>query len=99
VLAAVYPTARDRHTFPELWRDEGLEPHKVRRVYLAGSLEPNVKIDITAYLSRKIASVLEHRTQIGDPDALVKRLREARDADFDDSTPVYTESYRLMVLR
>ena len=29
-LAAVFPTARDRLTFPELL-EEGLEPHKVRR--------------------------------------------------------------------
>src|SRR5262249_15308801 len=35
-LDAVYPSARDRFTFVELWRDEGLEPHKVRYVYLSG---------------------------------------------------------------
>src|SRR5579859_5287321 len=34
-LDAVYPTARDRLNFIELWRDEGLETHKVRYVYLA----------------------------------------------------------------
>ncbi len=35
-LASVYPAARDRLNFPELARDEGLEPWKVRQVLLTG---------------------------------------------------------------
>ena len=35
-LAAVYPAARDRLNFPELWTDEGLEPWKVRQVLVSG---------------------------------------------------------------
>ncbi|PJF36920.1 MAG: PIG-L family deacetylase [Candidatus Thermofonsia Clade 1 bacterium] len=98
-LAAVYPSARDRLTFIELWRDEGLAPHKVRQVYLAGTLDPNRKVDITAYLERKIEAISQHRSQVKDFEALRKRLRESRDADFDDDTPLYTESYRVLTLR
>jgi LmbE family N-acetylglucosaminyl deacetylase len=99
VLAAVYPTARDRHNFVELWRDEGLEPHKVRRVYLAGTLSPNVRVDISNVLERKIAAILEHHTQIKDPEALIKRQHENRDPEFDDAQALYTESYRVLNLR
>ena len=45
-LAAVYPAARDHLNFPELWRDEKLEPWKVRQVLLTGVEEPNLWIDI-----------------------------------------------------
>ncbi|HUG15836.1 MAG TPA: PIG-L family deacetylase, partial [Thermomicrobiales bacterium] len=37
-LAALFPSARDRLTFPELLA-EGLEPHKVNEVYIASSEE------------------------------------------------------------
>lgn len=98
-LAAIYPAARDRHTFAELWRDEGLEPHKVRRVYLAGTLDPNFKVDITAYLDRKIDAIRQHASQVKDPAAMEKRLRENADSDFDGDPKVYTESYRVLTLR
>lgn len=98
-LAAVYPSARDRLTFIELWRDEGLAPHKVRQVYLAGTLEPNRKVDITAYLERKIEAISQHRSQVKDIEALTKRLRENNDAEFEDDPPLYTESYRVLTLR
>jgi LmbE family N-acetylglucosaminyl deacetylase len=97
-LAAIYPSARDHLTFIELWRDEGLAPHKVRQVYLAGTLEPNRKVDITAYLERKLEAISQHRSQVKDIEALSKRLRESSDADFDEP-PLYTESYRVLTLR
>jgi len=97
-LAAVYPAARDHLNFVELDRDEGLAPHKVRRVYLAGSQAPNVRIDISAVLETKIAAILEHKTQIKDAAALIKRQRDALDAEF-DQVDRYTESYRLLTLR
>jgi LmbE family N-acetylglucosaminyl deacetylase len=101
VLAAVYPSARDRHTFVELWRDEGLEPHKVRRVYLAGTLNPNVKVNITDYLDRKLAAIQEHRSQIKDVDALTKRQRDNFDAEFGEDLEwrLYIEAFRVLTLR
>ena len=64
-LAAIFPSARDRLTFPELL-DEGLEPHKVGEVYLAGALEPDMAIDITAQMGKKIDSLRAHASQVGD---------------------------------
>ncbi|MDW8059636.1 MAG: PIG-L deacetylase family protein [Thermomicrobium sp.] len=66
-LAAVFPSARDRLTFPELV-EEGLEPHVVRYVYLTGSREPDVFVDITEVFERKIAALRAHRSQLGDWD-------------------------------
>ena len=98
-LAAVYPAARDRLTFVELWRDEGLEPHKVKQVYLAGTLSPNAKVDITTVLERKIAAISEHKSQVKDVDALTKRLRDNSDSELRGDLPVYTESFRVLTLR
>jgi LmbE family N-acetylglucosaminyl deacetylase len=72
-LAAVFPAARDRMNFPELLA-EGLEPHKVREIYLAGALTPDVAIDVTAYMERKLESLRAHVSQIGDwdPEPMVR---------------------------
>ena len=61
---AVFPSARDRLTFPELLTD-GLEPHKVAQLWLAGSNEPNVWVDITGTLELKQAAMLKHPSQFG----------------------------------
>ncbi len=96
-LDAVYPSARDRLTFVELWREEGLEPHKVRQVYLSGTRDPNAKVDITAVLDKKIAAICEHRSQVKDPEAMSKRQRDNVDPGFAD--PVYTEQFHVLTLR
>lgn len=98
-MDAVYPTARDRHNFPDLWRAEGLEPHKVRKVYLAGTQQPNVKFNITSVIDRKIQAILCHKSQVKDVDGMLARQRDARDMDFDETNPVYTESYHTLTLR
>lgn len=66
-LAAVFPSARDRLTFPELLA-EGLEPHTVREVYLSGTSEPDYWVDITEYFGRKIEALRAHASQMGDWD-------------------------------
>lgn len=66
-LAAVFPSVRDRLTFPELL-EQGLEPHIVGHVYLAGAREPDVFVDITAFFDQKIAALRAHRSQMGDWD-------------------------------
>ncbi|MBX6341099.1 MAG: PIG-L family deacetylase [Thermomicrobiaceae bacterium] len=63
-LAAVFPSARDRLTFPQLIA-EGLEPHKTAEVYLAGSDDADVFIDITDYFATKVEALKAHASQIG----------------------------------
>ncbi len=98
VLAAVYPSARDPHYFPELLQ-EGLQPHKVRHVFLSGTRDPNFKVNISAVLDQKIGAILSHRSQIKDPEGLIKRQRANIDPDYGEEAQVYTESYHLLTLR
>jgi len=74
-LNAIYPTARDRLNFPEQ-EAEGLEPHKVREVYLWGSREPNTWVDIEPAFEAKVRALTCHKTQIAKPEELAKRMRE-----------------------
>ena len=61
---AVFPSARDRLTFPELLT-EGLEPHKVAEIWLGASERANAWVDISATLDVKIEALKAHPSQLG----------------------------------
>jgi LmbE family N-acetylglucosaminyl deacetylase len=61
-LRAVYPDARNPHAFPELAEDEGLAPHSVPRVWIAGTVAATIAIDTTANIDRKIEALRQHRS-------------------------------------
>lgn len=64
-IDAVFPTARDRLTFPELLAD-GLEPHKVAQLWLGAPAQPNTVVDITDTLELKCKALLAHPSQFGE---------------------------------
>jgi LmbE family N-acetylglucosaminyl deacetylase len=66
-LAAVYPCARDRMTFPDLL-EQGLEPHKVKEVWIQGTSNPDHFIDITNTIETKVRALKAHHSQVGERD-------------------------------
>jgi LmbE family N-acetylglucosaminyl deacetylase len=73
-LQAVYPDARNPHSYPELLAD-GLEPHAVEEVWLMASPRSGRGVDITSNIERKIAALRCHRSQLADPDKLEELIR------------------------
>ncbi len=67
-LAAVYPTARDRLTFPELLA-EGLEPHKVREVWVMDQENADHQVDVTEYIETAVEALRAHASQVDPEDA------------------------------
>lgn len=61
-LAAVFPSCRLASFYPEQLA-EGLEPHAVHMLLLAGGDEPNVFVDIADTFERKVAALELHATQ------------------------------------
>jgi LmbE family N-acetylglucosaminyl deacetylase len=97
-LDAVFPSARDHLTFIELWKDENLEPHIVREVWVCGTLQPDITLDVTETWEIKILALYEHRSQIGDPEKLAERMRSRRTADSTPENPRYEEKFRRLIL-
>ena len=94
-IDAVFPTARDRLTFPELLA-EGLEPHKVAQLWLGAAAEPNVFIDIGETLDVKCDALRAHPSQLGeDVVEFAKQLARwgAEGQDFE-----FGESFRRFIL-
>ncbi len=97
-LDAVFPAARDHLNFVDLWRDENLEPHIVREVWISLPQEANISLDVTEYWELKLHALLEHQSQIGDPAMLKERLRSRHTLDSSPENPRFEEHFKMLVL-
>jgi LmbE family N-acetylglucosaminyl deacetylase len=95
-LEAIFPAASMRLVFPEL-AEEGLTPHQVKQVYIWGSPEPNLWVDISATLDLKIRALCQHKSQLGDWDPTERVTEWARERAQGHGMP-YAETFRRMVL-
>jgi LmbE family N-acetylglucosaminyl deacetylase len=73
-LSAVYPDARNPFAHPELL-DEGYEPWVAEEVYVMTPTEPDVFVDITDTVDRKIEALRSHVSQMPDPAGIEERIR------------------------
>jgi LmbE family N-acetylglucosaminyl deacetylase len=97
-LDACAPAATSPHYFPEL-RAEGLDVHQVQAVYLSGTLEPNLWIDIGATLERKIEALFCHRSQLVETGEWFREfLRESAIAAGRAAGVTYAEAFRRISL-
>src|ERR671932_680944 len=62
-LAAVIPGSDTRLAYPELL-DEGLEPVKLKGVWLMMNTEPNLVVDVSDVMDKRIESVRCHVSQL-----------------------------------
>jgi LmbE family N-acetylglucosaminyl deacetylase len=74
-LAAIYPMSQNPWDFPELL-DEGLLPHKISEIYIAGAPNINHFVDISYVMGIKIEALLCHASQfIGRTEDVEKMVR------------------------
>ncbi|MGH2448802.1 MAG: PIG-L deacetylase family protein [Chloroflexota bacterium] len=66
-FAAVYPSARDRLTFPDLLA-RGLEPHVTSELWVSGSSEADYFVDISGTIDLKVKALQAHQSQVGERD-------------------------------
>lgn len=93
-LAAIFPSAGNRLYFPELLV-EGLEPHKIKQVYISSPADADTFIDISDFMGRKIEALRAHACQMGDwdPDEPVREWNAA-DGKRHDPPVAYAEDFR-----
>ena len=99
-LAAVFPTARDHMTFPELL-EEGFEPHKVAEVWIMGHPEPDVFIDVTDHVETAVKALAEHKSQTGGRpyEEMLPRMKEWRRRGSVGKGMLYSESFKRISFR
>ena len=74
-IQAVYPDARNRFAFMDLL-DEGLEPWRVKEVWVTSMVTPNHYVDITETFANKMAALHAHVSQTAHNADLEKMVRE-----------------------
>ena len=100
-MAAVFPTARDHKTFPELYNDENLEPHKVEEVWIMGHPEPDIIIDITDTIDQSIDALYSHKSQMGgrSKEEVKERVGEWRKTRGREKGVQYADTFKRISLR
>ena len=94
-LSAVFPTARDHLTFPELIA-EGLEAHKVKEVLILGHPHPDKWINVTKYIDTAIQALLKHKSQMHDrpDDEIGQHMHEWRQRTGQGHEMEYAEAFK-----
>lgn len=96
-LEAIFPASQNHRYFPELLT-EGLEPHRVREVWIDSiSDEANIHVDVTAVVDRKVAALRAHKSQMldHDPDEWIRDWM--RESGKKHDPPVeYAEAFKVM---
>lgn len=92
-LDAIYPTARDHLNFPQHLA-EGLQPHKVREIYVWGSNEPNFTVDITDVIDIKLQALMAHVSQFGHREDFLQFARER----WRNENGRYVEQFRQIIM-
>jgi len=97
-LSAVFPTARDRLTYPEML-DEGLEPHKVREVWVMLGPERGDHFNEISDedMETAIRALKAHASQV--PPEAAERLREWKGGTGEQKGLKYAEAFKVIKLR
>ncbi len=94
---AIFPAARNPMSFPGLVR-EGLLPHRVRRLYLSGSNEPTVRVDIGDRLERKLEALRCHVSQGAGGDESLANVRKRAASEGEAIGVAAAEAFRLVII-
>ena len=100
-LDAVFPCARDHLHFVELWRDEGLEPHKTPAILFWGTEKADTTIDISGSLGAKIKAIAAHKSQMDgrNPKEIEDYVRARAKIEEGGSGMEYIEEFRKVTFR
>jgi len=99
VLDAVFPAVNNPFFFPELIKNEGLQPHKVREGWVSLTGNPTVTLDVTNTWEIKVLALKEHKSQIGDPKEFEQRMRARKSEKSTKENEYYEENFRVIKFR
>jgi LmbE family N-acetylglucosaminyl deacetylase len=98
-IFAIYPDARNPFAHTALLDDEGLEAWTVHDVWVMGAPTSNTYVDVSAEIDLKLAAILEHSSQVANPEEMSERVRGwletiAQEGGLEDGT--YAECFNVV---
>lgn len=82
--------------FPEQLRDEKLQPHLVHEIFLWGSEEPDLFVDISEHIDSKVDALKKHASQINDPSGRGERIRARSQSVGERVGLPFAEAFRVL---
>lgn len=75
VVDAAFPASGSPAFYSEMLKEEGLFPHTPSEIWMSLTNQPNVVLDVTEYIEKKLLALHEHRSQVGNLDEFDLRMR------------------------
>jgi len=94
---AVFPAAGQPNLFEEL-EEEGLQAHKVRKVYISMRSEGTTFVNISDTIDLKIEALKQHVSQVGKSKELDKNVRQWASERGKHVEMPYAESFRVLTI-
>ncbi len=98
-LSAVFPAVGNPFYFPELIREESLQPYTPNEIWLSMPSEANVTIDTTEEYAQKVLALHEHASQIGQIPDFDKYMLSRRVEGSTEENPRFEEKFRRLYKR
>ncbi len=95
---AVYPAARNAMAFRHLAR-AGLAPHRVERLFLFWTDRPDIWVDVSDYVDRKVDALRAHVSQLRNPDETFERVRMRLRDEGEKAGVAAADAFRLVQFR
>ncbi len=96
VVDSANPAPHLPHYYPDQIQ-AGLKPHRVQEVWLSLTGQPDVVMDVSDLWNRKLEALLQHKSQVGEPEAFKKEMAGWHTEDSTDEQPRYTEEFRRFI--
>jgi LmbE family N-acetylglucosaminyl deacetylase len=93
VFDAIYPAAGSRAFFPE-FADSQIMPHQIKEAWFFGTERPNVYVDITDTIDKKIEALRQHEGQIYDMKEAENHVRKQASVIGKKNKMKYAEAFR-----
>lgn len=97
VFDASYPASGSKDFFPELL-NEGLEKHDIKEIWFYGSSEPNIFIDISDMIDKKLEALCKHESQFENLERLCDKAKELAEKIGKGKGMEYAEAFRKIKL-
>ena len=78
---------------------EGLEPHKVKEIFVFGTEQPNVLVDISETIEDKVEALKLHVSQVGQAEELGQRIMTRSAQVAEPHGLRFAEAFRRVVMR
>ncbi|MDO8529041.1 MAG: PIG-L deacetylase family protein [bacterium] len=96
VFDAIYPDANNESFFPEIF--EKYPPHQVKEVWFFATNKPNVFVDISKTIEKKLEALRQHKSQIKDWNRVEKMIKDWAKTVGKKSKMKYAEGFRRVKL-